>query len=192
MKVRDSGMPNAELWDAFFDERRILAKLDFSDATVDVVDFGCGYGTFAVVAATLTAGAVYALDIDPAMVEATAMRAERFGVANVKAIQRDFISEGTGLAADSVGYAMLFNILHAEDPVGLLREGFRVLRPGGRVAAIHWIYDAATPRGPDLRIRPQPEHCQAWMRQAGFELVIAHAALPPYHYGMLGRKPSID
>ena len=38
---------------------------------------------------------------------------------------------GTGLADAAVGYAMLFNILHIEDPVGLLQEARRVLAPGG-------------------------------------------------------------
>jgi SAM-dependent methyltransferase len=189
MKIRDSGMPDAAMWARFFDARQIFADLDFTAADADVVDFGCGYGTFTVAAAGLTSGIVYALDIDAAMIEATAAKAASFGLDNVKAIERDFVTLGTGLPNASTDYAMLFNILHAEDPVGLLREALRVLRPGGKVAAIHWNFDATTPRGPDVSIRPRPEQCRAWVQQAGFELVMPHVALPPHHYGLVGRIP---
>jgi ubiquinone/menaquinone biosynthesis C-methylase UbiE len=189
MKVRDSGMPEEKMWEGFFDARQILGQLSFTDPDADVVEFGCGYGTFTTAAARLTTGMVYALDIEPGMLATTGDHAASLKLANVRAIQRDFVADGSGLPDRSVDYAMLFNILHAEDPVGLLRESHRVLRPGGKASVMHWVYDAATPRGPDLRIRPHPKQCQAWVQQAGFELMIPLVALPPYHYGLVGRKP---
>ena len=99
MKVRDSGMPEEALWEGFFDARQILTTLDFTEFAADVVDFGCGYGTFTVAAARLTTGTVYALDIDAQMIEATAARAASFGLDNVKTIARDFVAEGTGLVS---------------------------------------------------------------------------------------------
>jgi SAM-dependent methyltransferase len=192
MKVRDSGMPDEAMWARFFDARQILAELEFTATNADVVDFGCGYGTFTVAAARLTSGTVYALDIDPEMIATTAAKAASFGLDNVTTIARDFVTEGTGLPNASADYAMLFNILHAEHPVELLREALRVLRPGGKLAVIHWIHDATTPRGPDLRIRPRPEQCRAWAQDAGFEIVMPTIALPPHHYGLVGRKPTAD
>jgi ubiquinone/menaquinone biosynthesis C-methylase UbiE len=187
MKVRESGMPDEKIWESFFDARRILVQLDFNDTTADVVDFGCGYGTFTVAAARLTTGIVYALDIEPDMINSTIARAKSLGLTNVRTVQRDFATHGTGLPDGSVGYAMLFNILHAEDPVGLLREAQRVLRPSGRLGVIHWNYDPSTPRGPSMDIRPRPEQCQDWLREAGFEFVKPFP-LPPYHYGIVGCK----
>lgn len=189
MKVRDSGMPDDETWEGFFKPAEVLAALALTDPAADVIDFGCGYGTFSIAAAQRTAGTVYAMDIDPGMVRATAARASALGLLNVDTIQRDFVTSGTGLAEASTDYAMLFNILHAEDPLGLTREAFRILRPGGRVAAIHWIHDATTPRGPALAIRPRAEQCQRWFDDAGFELELPHVSLPPYHYGVVGRRP---
>ena len=39
-------MPDEQWWATFFESRRILQNLDFSERKADVVDFGCGYGTF--------------------------------------------------------------------------------------------------------------------------------------------------
>jgi ubiquinone/menaquinone biosynthesis C-methylase UbiE len=81
---------------------------------------------------------------------------------------------------------MLFNILHVEAPIRLLRESMRILKPGGKVAIIHWNYDSTTPRGPAMDIRPRPEQCLAWAEQAGFHLKPPGIQnLPPYHYGMV-------
>jgi ubiquinone/menaquinone biosynthesis C-methylase UbiE len=84
---------------------------------------------------------------------------------------------------------MLFNILHAENPVRILQEAYRVLSPLGKVGVIHWNFDPTTPRGPSMSIRPRPEQCQEWIKLAGFELTKPHINLPPYHYGLVGQKP---
>jgi ubiquinone/menaquinone biosynthesis C-methylase UbiE len=181
-------MPDEATWGAFFDAGNVLSALAFTREDANVVDFGCGYGTFTVAAARRTTGSVYAVDIDATMIEATAARAADLGLGNVRTILRDFVVEGSGLPDRSMDYAMLFNILHAENPGGLLEEAFRVLRPGGKVAVIHWIHDAATPRGPDLSIRPRPEDCRRWLKEAGFELLIRHVFLPPYHYGIVAQR----
>lgn len=181
-------MPDAATWEGFFNPGQTLLQLAFPDDGPDVVDFGCGYGTFTLAAGKLTRGTVHAFDIEQEMVDTTAARARAAGLGNVRAVQRDFFADGTGLPDGSAGYAMLFNILHAEEPVRLLREAHRVLRPGGRLGVIHWVYDAATPRGPDLGIRPRAEQCRAWLREAGFELLVPAVDLPPYHYGLVGGK----
>jgi SAM-dependent methyltransferase len=184
MKTRESGMPDESVWSGFFSPEETLAKLGLTAACRDVVDFGCGYGTFAVPAARLVGGTVYALDIDAEMVAATRRKAAEAGLANVRAERRDFVADGTGLPAGSVDYAMLFNILHCEQPLVLLREAWRVLGEGGGLGIVHWNYDAGTPRGPSMAIRPRPEQCRDWARQAGFRLRVPDPiALPPYHYG---------
>jgi SAM-dependent methyltransferase len=190
MKVRESGMPDEQMWATFFDAPAILAQLGFTDPQADIAEFGCGYGTFTLAAAALTQGTVFAFDIEPAMIDATQTKARAAGLNNVRTVLRDFVTNGTGLPANAVTYAMLFNILHAENPVNLLREAWRVLRPGGRVGVIHWNYDPSTPRGPDMAIRPTPDQCQEWTRQAGFDLIGPLFNFPPYHYGLAGRKPN--
>jgi len=122
------------------------------------------------------------------MIAASERYAVQQNVRNVRLCLRDFAAKGTGLDAGSVDYAMLFNILHAEDPLRLLREANRILAPGGRVAVIHWNYDPKTPRGPPMAIRPRPADCRKWIKEAGFVIETEHIDLPPYHYGILARK----
>lgn len=194
MKTRESGMPEEAVWQVFFDPPAVLAKLGLTSKCGNVVDFGCGYGTFTIPAARIVSGTVYALDIEPEMVAATRCKAQSLGLRNVETGQCDFVLEGSGLPDGAVDYAMLFNILHAEQRMTLLQEAWRVLQAHGTLAIIHWNYDPCTPRGPSMEIRPRPEQCRSWAEQVGFEVLAPGLIdLPPYHYGfMLRRAATLD
>lgn len=183
-------MPEEGMWAGFFEPQAVLRTLGLTPSCGDVVDFGCGYGTFTIPAARTASGVVHAFDVEPDMVRATQEKAEAGGLRNVRVYLRDFVADGSGLPPASVGYAMLFNILHAEKPEVLLQEAFRVLAPGGVLAIVHWNYDPATPRGPSMDIRPRPEQCRQWAEQCGFRLLPPGVVpLPPYHFGMAFVRP---
>jgi SAM-dependent methyltransferase len=163
-------MPEEPIWEQFFDPVDALHRLGLRLGSQDIVDMGCGYGTFTVAAARLTSGIVHAFDIEPAMLAATLANAERHSLKNVRLTRRDFVQDGTDLPDESIGYVLLFNLLHAEDPQVLLREAFRVLGPGCTLAVMHWISDAPTPRGPPLDIRPRPQRLPALLA-AGYRVI---------------------
>ena len=188
MKTRESGMPDEERWSDFFDPDFILSELDLDPSTKGVVDMGSGYGTFAIPAARRISGRVLAVDIDPQMVEVCQTKIKEAGLTNISCQQRDFVTYGICLPDESADFVMLFNILHAENPVRLLEEAYRILVPCGKVGVIHWNYDPTTPRGPSMDIRPKPEQCQEWIQTVGFQLIRPLIDLPPYHYGMVGQK----
>lgn len=188
MRFRESGMPDQEMWDQFFNPDTILDDLGIRDLRGNIVDVGCGYGTFTIPAARINKGAVYALDIDEEMIQTVQKTAAKAGLRNVVAIQRDFIAEGTGLPDSSCQYVMLFNILHVEEPLKILSEAKRILMPRGKVGVIHWNYDPTTPRGPSIEIRPRSDQCQQWIKTAGFKLIKPFMDFPPYHYGILGQR----
>ena len=186
MKTRESGMPPEEMWQSFFDPKAVLTKLGLDANCSDVLEFGCGYGTFTIPAAQMIRGKVYAMDIEPEMLAITGAKAKVAGAKNIELRQRDFVVNGSGLADSAVDYVMLFNILHAEERMALLCEAWRVLKPLGKLAIIHWNFDASTPRGPGMSIRPKPRQCRAWAEEAGFAAISpTDIDLPPYHYGLL-------
>jgi SAM-dependent methyltransferase len=190
MKTRESGMPEESMWQGFFEPEVLLKKLGLTSPCRSVVDFGSGYGTFTVPTARIASGIVYALDIEPEMVAQTRRKAEEACLNNVEVRQRDFVVDGSGLPDSSVDYAMLFNILHAEERMPLIQEAWRVLAAEGKLAIIHWNFDPTTPRGPSLGTRPKPEECRAWCEAVGFECQPpGRIDLPPYHYGLVFRKP---
>ena len=187
MKGRESGMPPKEAWEGFFKPTEVLKIMGLNHNVSDVAEFGCGYGTFTIPAAKVARGTVYAIDIEEETVAITAKEIKEHGLKNIKTLLRDFMADGTGLDSESVDYVMLFNILHIERPEVVLREAWRILRPMGKLGIIHWNYDPATPRGPSMSIRPKPEQCAAWAKQAGFVEPVHHD-LKPYHYGIVMGK----
>ena len=171
----------------------MVAKLDCAGPCGDVVEFGCGYGTFTMPAAKQIDGRLLALDIEPKMVDAINHKATLAGLNNVTAIVRDFVLNGCGMPDGQFGYAMLFNILHMENPVDLLREAHRVLAPDGKVGIIHWRTDVVTPRGPSMPIRPSAEQCRAWGELAGFEFVRYESlCCCSWHWGLIMQRKTIS
>jgi tRNA G46 methylase TrmB len=64
MKVRESGMPPEDDWESFFNVELILRELLIDSQVKDLVEIGCGYGTFTIPVARLIQGWLYAFDLD--------------------------------------------------------------------------------------------------------------------------------
>lgn len=178
-------MPESWQWEEFFDAQAIVEALGCTGRNGDLVDFGCGYGTFTFPMARITSCTIHAFDIDPVMVDCVNQRAELASIDNIAAVVRDLELQGSGLCEHSVGHAVLFNILHTAEPLILLREAFRILKPGGVLSILNWRTDIETPHGPSREIRPTPGQCFGWADRAGFHerQFIDLGAAAPWHYG---------
>lgn len=189
MKGRDSGMPDEDYWNSFFDAECLIEKLfGKKGCKGNVVEFGSGYGTFTFPAARHTQGLVICFDIESELIENLQFKAREQSLSNIQAQVRDFVADGTGLESEKHSHVMIFNLLHLRNPVPLLKEAYRILHIGGKLSIIHWRSDMSTPRGPSLEIRPTPEQCKVWFAQAGF-LNIMDVDLSDccrYHFGIVG------
>lgn len=185
MKYRDSGMPEETYWESLFDVPLILDALGIDQRIGAAVELGCGHGTFTLPVAERISGLLHTIDIEPDMVLRTRERLRERGLTNVNVSERDVFTEGFGVPSGTQEACLLFNILHGEEPVALLQAAHSILKPGGKAFVIHWRYDASTPRGPTMDIRPKSDQCLTWARSAGFQLASDGVIeLRPYHWGL--------
>lgn len=152
-----------------------------------LADVGAGPGFYTLPAAARVGpgGKVYALDIEPKMLERLSARAAAEGVTNVEAVvsQEDRLPLPDG-AVDAV---LAANVLH-EVPARakLLREIARVLRPGGALAVVEWRKEEME-KGPPFAERLTYRQVARALRGAGFH-AIERFEVGPYHYGMRARQ----
>lgn len=188
MKVRESGMPNEKSWDSFFDVDLILKELLINSQIEHLVEIGCGYGTFTIPAAKLLKGKLFAFDIEPEMIDCVNKKILKTQTHNIILEHRDVLLHTTGLDNNSVDYVMLFNLLHHVRPEEFFDLCHRILKPQGRVGIIHWRCDIATPRGPDISIRPKPEDIVNWIDSKLFLVEKEPFIIEPFHYGLVLKK----
>ncbi len=189
MKGRDSGMPDENFWSTFFNPTGIVNAL-IGKINEDIAEFGSGYGTFTIPAASLTSGKIYAFDIENEMIKMLQQKASLNSIKNIYPLAKDIHIEGTGLQSSIMGHVMIYNLLHIEKPIILLNEARRVLKTGGTISIIHWRSDIQTPRGPSYDIRPTPEKCTDWLVHAGFIKIsnVDISQFAQYHFALTAQK----
>ena len=148
-----------------------------------LADVGAGPGFFTLPAARRVGptGKVYALDVEPGMIERVKERADSEGITNVEALvsQEDRLPLPDG----AVDAALLVNVLHeALNPPRLLQEIVRVLRPAGVLAVVEWKKEPQE-WGPPYQDRLAPESVEEALRRAGFHTVEPFE-VGPNHYGL--------
>jgi ubiquinone/menaquinone biosynthesis C-methylase UbiE len=119
-KIRDFFRPRAEF----------LQEIPIEPGS-QILDFGCGPGSYTLVAAERVGpnGKIYALDILPVALEYVQDGAFKQGLNNIETLQAD---STVPLPDASVNFVFLFDIFHLLDrPEQVLEELQRVLIPGG-------------------------------------------------------------
>lgn len=177
----------AEQWSRVFDDpqrdawqkpQHVIQALGLKPDAV-IADLGSGTGYFSVrLARSFPAGRVYGLDTEPDMVKYLAERAQREGLANLKALQARPASPQLPEPADLIVLVDVYH--HVEGRERYFRALQAALRPGGRVAVIDFRLDA--PEGPPVAARIPPDQVRQEMQRAGYELVAEHGFLPRQYF----------
>jgi SAM-dependent methyltransferase len=178
---------DAEKWARNFDDpardqwqlpSRVVDTLAVRPGQV-VADIGAGTGYFSVRLARAAAGAkVYAVDIEPSMVEYVRKRAEKEGLKNIVAVKAG--SDRTNLP-EPIDLALIVDTFHhIPARVAYFSELRKSLKPGGRVAIVD--FKKGAPDGPPEEFRFTPEQIGDELGQAGFVLSARHDFLPRQNF----------
>jgi SAM-dependent methyltransferase len=189
-------MPAAGWWEALWpDPRGVLSAVGLAPG-MDVIDLCSGDGWFTLQIAQI-ARHVTAIDIDPALIQASRTRLTERGIANCDFVVGDAYDIGK-LVAHPVDFVFLANAFHGvPDQPRLATAAASALRPGGLFAIVNWherpreeTIVLGEPRGPKTELRMSPEQVVAVV--SGADLTLKDIVeLPPYHYGaILVRTPN--
>lgn len=130
-----------------------------------ILDLGAGTGYYAIPAARITKGTVYALDPERKMLEVLQARARGAGVTNIELLEGT--AEEIPLSDHSVHGVIASLVLHEVDPLAKgLQEVSRVLKDGGYLFCLDWERKES-PLGPPLAERIHSAEMEKALAEAG-------------------------
>jgi ubiquinone/menaquinone biosynthesis C-methylase UbiE len=141
-----------------------------------IVEIGAGTGLFASRFADMALDvAVYAVDIEPAMVAWMEQNRLREDGKFHPVLADETHVPLPDAVADIV---MTINLHHElEFPATTYAEAFRLLKPGGQILVVDWA-PTETLGGPPQEIRATEDQLREMLESVGFEASVAHFGLP--------------
>jgi predicted methyltransferase len=167
----------------------VIRTLGLKDGDV-VADVGCGTGYFArrVARAVAPSGRVYAVDIQPEMLDRMKGLLAKEGITNVVSVLGD--AGDPKLPRAGLDWILLVDVYHElHQPKAMLAKMREALKPGGRVALIEYRLEGTSAAHIRPEHRMSPEQALAEWRPAGFRLVARHEFLPTQHFFIFEKAP---
>ena len=143
-----------------------------------VADIGAGTGYFSMRLAKAPGVSVYAVDIEPKMIDYLKKRAASEHANSVTAVLASATSPNLPEPVDVILVVDTYH--HLPNRPTYFRDLRKSLKPGGRIAIVDFRKEA--PDGPPVHFRFTPQQIQDEMTQAGFQLDASHDFLPRQHF----------
>jgi ubiquinone/menaquinone biosynthesis C-methylase UbiE len=174
--------PDREAWQK---PDQVMDALHIAEGTT-VADLGAGGGWFTVRLARRVGkqGRVFALDVQRLMIAAIERRVQREGLTNVVAVLSELDDPRLPAPTDAVLIVDAFPEM--DDPVAVLRNVARMLKPQGRIGIIDYREGEGGP-GPDPQDRVAPASVIATAAEAGLKLVDEHKFLRYQYFLIFGK-----
>ena len=166
--------PAREAWQM---PARVIEALQLKSG-MTVADIGAGTGYFSTRLARVPGVSVYAVDIEPKMIDYLKQRAQKEQLSNVTAVLAGASSPNLPQPVDVILVVDTYH--HLANRQVYFNELKKSLRPGGRIAIVDFRKEA--PDGPPAHFRFTPQQIQDEMKQAGYELQASHDFLPRQHF----------
>jgi cyclopropane fatty-acyl-phospholipid synthase-like methyltransferase len=164
---------------------RVIEELGLA-ADAAVADIGAGTGYFSVrLAKAVPRGTVFAVDIEPSMLDHIRKRAGAEGLPNVVTVRAGTTGPNLPKPVDLVIVVDTYH--HLPDRPQYFRELQKGLAAGGRVAIIDFRKDS--PEGPPPEFRFEAEQIVDEMKRAGYGLETRQDFLPRQHFLVFGIDP---
>jgi cyclopropane fatty-acyl-phospholipid synthase-like methyltransferase len=154
---------------------RVIEALALAPS-MTVADVGAGTGYFAVrLARAVPSGSVIATDIEADMIRYMTARAEREGLANLRAQLTP--PDDPQLTAGAIDRILVVDVWHhLEDKRGYATKLAAALKPGGSIAVVDFKLDAT--RGPPAKYRLAADSIAADLAAAGLSTKVSPVDLP--------------
>jgi SAM-dependent methyltransferase len=191
-----TGMPDAGWWEALWpDPNMVLDRSGMEDGK-DVLDLCSGDGWFTSKIARRS-NHVFAVDIDPALLEMGRVRLAEAGITNCTFIAGDAYDLAR-LLPSKLDFVFLANAYHGvPDKMRLCRSIFDALNPNGRLAIVNWYPRPreetkvlGEARGPKTELRMSTEETIKSVEGSGLEFK-SLSDVSPYHYAAVFERTTI-
>jgi SAM-dependent methyltransferase len=184
---------NAEEWAKQFDDPNrdawqkpdeVLDALRLAPSAV-VADLGAGTGYFSVrLARRVPKGRVFAVDIEPKMLQYLGERAHHEHLSVLQPVQASAVAANLPEPVDLILIVDTYH--HIESRPAYFTRLAGSLRPDGRLAIVDFKLDA--PDGPPVEARIAPEKVTAELEAVGYRLVASHPFLSRQYFLVFQRK----
>ncbi|WLR50310.1 methyltransferase domain-containing protein [Bacillus tianshenii] len=150
---------------------KVLSALDITKGEV-VADLGAGNGFFTLPIAEQTGKTVYAVDIEPKMLELLQERAKEAAISNITYIESDL--ENTQITADSTDKVLIGFVMHeVPNRQNVLQEVERILTSNGVALLLEWEA-VESEMGPPLHERLASNEFKAEVEAYGYRAEVVH------------------